>query len=165
MKAHSFRASLEIGQKYEAVLDKWFESRFGYAIEPSTQPQQRVGIDRWFTHDKFDEGKRVSVEYKADIRAFKTRNVFVETIAYDSNGGKLGWGLSCSADFLAYYIPGLSTVWIFQPDTIRGLIPAWARRHRLRVSNNGSYNGHGILVPLKVFEAASASRYSGVGAG
>jgi len=156
---HDFATALAYGEEKERELDAFFEERWGYIAEPVSMAQQRQGIDRVLYLPE-DPTKRVTVEYKSEPMAAKTGNSFVETIAYDNRGGKLGWAFTCSADWLVYYIPPQGRVMLFRPEAIREQVPAWARKYRHRIAQNPSgYNGHGILVPVHVMETVALKQY------
>lgn len=156
--AQDMDVSLRCGEEREKELDAWMSERFGFVCEPVSRADQRRGIDRRVT-DPSRPGTVWMVEYKADAKAAETGNVFLETIGYDINGGKLGWGLACQADWIVYWVPPLGRILFVKPDTIRDYVPLWAKEYRLAVASNTKYNAHGILVPLRIFETIATRRY------
>ncbi len=144
---HDFDAQRARGESGEGVLDRFFEAR-GHLIQQATRGQQLNGIDRVFVRD----GKVAYVEYKTDYRAHETGHVFVETISVDTDD-TAGWAYTSGADFLVYYIPALKKIMVMPLETLRKLLPGWARAYPTRPAQNREYATHGILVPLAEFEA------------
>jgi hypothetical protein len=93
---YSFRTQLEIGQRYEKLLDDYFEAE-GYSLIVVPMELQRLGIDRIISKG----GKTSSVEYKTDFTAMRTGNAFLETEV----AGKPGWALKSIAQIIVYWIP------------------------------------------------------------
>lgn len=150
MSVYSFFERLGFGQQGESFLDKHFSK--WYDIKPATRAQQRKGIDRIFTAN----GRSYKVEYKCDATAARTGNAFVETVSVDS-AGKPGWALTCSADFIIYYIVGIGPAYVIKPGEIKKRVKRWEGQYQSRkVPNNKGgkkYNTIGVLVPLSEFEA------------
>lgn len=152
MAYYSFNKQFSFGKKYEDFLDTLFEHEFN--IFPSTRQQDREGIDRIFF--KKDTGKRYTIQYKADQKAAKTGNAFVETVSID-NQNKPGWAISCQADFLVYYIVDIGPAYILKPSDIRKNLPLWKATYPSKSSPNKEYFTIGLLVPLKEFERISVA--------
>ncbi len=151
---HDFDAQRTRGEDGEAALDRFFRSR-GHYIEPATRGQQLRGIDRVFLKD----GKVAYVEYKTDFRAQETGHVFVETISMDASD-RAGWAYTSSADYLVYYIPALSRIYVIPLEVLRRELPGWAERYPTRPAQNREYATHGILVPIDEFAAHTTQIFS-----
>lgn len=147
MKSYDMRRQLKEGEAAETYLDSIFDNEF--AIRPATRQQQRVGIDRIFTRRR--DGREWAIEYKADKTAARTGNAFVETVSVDT-AGKAGWALTCTADFIMYYVVGVGPLYILRPKDIQAKLPKWRSQYPERRIPNGTYNTVGILVPLAEFE-------------
>jgi hypothetical protein len=140
-----FSKALLVGQSYEQVLDKAFSSE--YVLEPATRDEQRQGIDRIFYSA---DGGQISVEYKADLKAARTGNAFIETFSVDTKNIK-GWAYTSKADVLAYYIPALGLCHLIDFVDLRSCLKDWRTKYRtIRTSPelNEGYRTHGLLVPL-----------------
>jgi hypothetical protein len=135
------------GRDGEQFLDHWFAD--WYEIRPATCEEQRQGIDRIFIRRQ--TGKRLAIEYKTDYRAAQTGNAFVETVSVDT-ADKAGWAYSAEADYLLYYIPGDSLVYVMTLEILRRELPRWVREYPHRAAQNKGYATHGVLVPLHEFE-------------
>ena len=101
MKTYTFSDQLEVGREGERFLDQLLEPN--WIVTPSTDKQQRQGIDRLLTHRL--TGQKVKAEYKTDHRGHRSERAFVEIISVDRKG-KLGWAYLSEADFLIYYLSG-----------------------------------------------------------
>lgn len=145
---YSFQKQLQKGNVAEERLDKFFGEH--YEITPASHAEQRQGVDRWLT-DKAS-GLRFSVEYKADSRASKTGNAFVETISVDTNPVKRGWAYTSTALFLIYYVPPDGLIYALKFTALREKLSTWVSRYPVRKIPNDGYFTHGILVPLREFE-------------
>lgn len=138
--AYSFSAQVRIGDKEAERLDAYFSEWFG--IIPATKEMQTNQIDRIFER----AGIRYSVEYKSDIKAAQTGNVFIETLSVDTSGAA-GWAPKSLAQILVTYIPDSREVIVTEMMRIKDALPAWAL-FRGATSDNGNYKTHGILVPI-----------------
>jgi hypothetical protein len=140
-----FNKALLVGQSYEQVLDKVFSSE--YVIEAVTRVEQRQGIDRIFYSI---DGGQVSVEYKADLKAARTGNAFIETVSVDTMSIP-GWAYTSKADVLAYYIPALGLCHLIDFVDLRSHLKDWRTKYRTirtKPELNDGYRTHGLLVPL-----------------
>lgn len=144
---YKFQRQLQQGEAYERHLDAVFAGEF--AIEPATREQQRAGIDRIFT--RRSDGKRFTVEYKADSKAGRTGNAFVETTSVDTTG-KAGWATSSQADILIYLVTEPETIYCIALPRLRAKLGGWQRKYRNAAANNESYHTLGLLVPLHELE-------------
>lgn len=144
---YDFTEQLSKGEQAEKQLDEHFATWF--TIHPVTRAQQRMGIDRMYTHKR--DGWTIPIEYKTDWTAGKTGNAFVETISVDTEK-KPGWAYTSRADVLIYFIPkDLLAYWIRFVD-LRKELPRWCADFPMRKIPNKGYHTHGRLVPLDEFE-------------
>jgi len=144
---YDFKTQKHIGEAAEAMLDAHFGNWFD--ITPATDAEQRKGIDRHYTL-RID-GRVFTVEYKCDLIAGKTGNAFVETVSVDS-AHRSGWGYTCSANWLLYFVPDDLLVYMLRMRDVTKLLPHWEQQYPHKSTNNGSYQTHGVLVPLVEFE-------------
>ena len=153
-QTYDFTAQLRIGQEHERLLD----SRLGdlFEIAAATAGEQRQGIDRHFTHRK--SGAGYLVEYKADSKAGRTNNAFVETVSVDSTG-KLGWAFTSRADVLIYLVTHPETIYCIPLRQLRSQLFRWLWEYPSAQAQNNGYTTYGILVPLTEFEAIASVVY------
>ena len=79
---HRFDKSLAVEQHWVPRLDDWLRES-GYAFRRATPKEQWRGIDR-IVRD--DAGELVGVEYKCDVKAAQTGNLFFETVSNATSG-------------------------------------------------------------------------------
>lgn len=144
---YDFATQLARGQEHERKLDAIFASE--YDISPVGMDKQRMGIDRRYVRKS--DGREFWVEYKADSKAGKTGNAFVETISVDT-ANKPGWAVSSTADILVYLVVEPETIYCISFQRLRARLPVWKRKFREVASMNHEYNTLGLLVPLAEFE-------------
>lgn len=144
--AYGFIAQKKIGDKGEAMLDKFFTDR-GYRVEDVSMKEQKKGIDRYVINNA---GQRVAVEYKTDTRTATTGNIFVETISNNKTGA-LGWAVKGHADHLLYYVPDWGKAMLVEMHWVRYKIPEWTFKYKVRKIMNRGYDSFGIPVPWDVF--------------
>lgn len=144
---YDFQTQLSKGESIEKELDRFFSD--GFLIAKATQEQQRQGIDRLFLDRR--TGQLLRVEYKADWKASRTGNAFVETISVDTTGKK-GWALTTTADKVFYLLVDLRTLYVLDPQKVRERLPNWMRRFPTKQAANRTYSTHGVVVPLDEFE-------------
>ena len=153
--ATKFTECLEQGVQGELILDNFFK-RF-YHIRPATQEEQKRGIDRVFKHK--ERLYNLCVEYKTDSRAADTGNACLE-LAKNLNPYKEGWALTCEADYLIYYVPGLRKAFAIQPEVLRIHLNSWLLVYKLRiVKSEGNYQNYQtqcLIVPLWELERIAA---------
>lgn len=155
---HDFAASLAAGETHERTLDAAFEAR-GWVVTPATRDEQRDGIDRWMERD----GKRVSVEFKADIKADETGNYALELVSSiaDTDGPvKAGWALKPGADWLVLFRPVAALAHAFRSSTLRDAARQWlaSRAYRVAPVRNTSWTSLVLLVPCASVERLAAQR-------
>lgn len=146
---YSFPEQLERGQRWEGVLDEYFQE--WYDTFEATRDEQRRGIDRHFSYPG-ENRPPVTVEYKADDKTSDTGNVFIETESVVEKD-KPGWAWKSEAEILVYLaIP--DTIYIAKMDKVREMIPTWRRVYGTRRVRNEYWTSRGIPVPEDVFESA-----------
>lgn len=150
LKLADFKNDLLRGDKGEAILDKYYQKYF--IIKPVTAQEQRLGIDRIYTHKLLRYC--YSVEYKTDFRAHQTGNVFIET--WSDKGKKRGWATSSLSQMLVYYVPGINTAYQTTMLTIKSKIAEWLQSYNeISVQNNTNGNtwaSAGLAIPIPLFE-------------
>lgn len=150
---YQFGQQLSVGAMHEGEIDRFAVSILHVKIRPATPEQQCMGIDRiWARRD----GRQQSVEYKADIAAARTGNLFVETVSVDA-AGRPGWAYTSLAQLLVQYVPGLARVIISRMMTVKERLPGWLASYPLQPVPNEGYNTVGVLVPLEIFVSECAS--------
>jgi hypothetical protein len=145
---YDFKRQLRKGEAYERHLDVLFA--VDYSITPATHEQQRAGIDRIFT--RRIDGKRFTIEYKADSKAGATGNAFIETTSVDTTS-KAGWATSSQADILVYLVTEPQTIYCIALSKLRTKLERWQRKYREVAVRNKGYRTIGLLVPLHELEA------------
>lgn len=144
--AHDFRDKLADSEARNKELDRAF-SRW-YEIYPMPLIIDKIGIDRLWKEKEWKVF--YSVEYKFDERTAETGNAFIETVSVDTEN-KPGWGYTCAAQILVYYIPQWHKAWVLSPMEIKNRLEEWKKKYReVPVQNNG-YKTFGLLVPWQVF--------------
>lgn len=136
---YGFNTQLKIGEKNEKLLDLYFIKY--YQIKPVSLDEQKKGIDRIF----IDGDRMLKIEYKADYKAIKTGNVYIET--YSVKPIKKGWAYTSKSDFVIYYIIG-DAVYIMPIQLMREKLEIWKYYYKLANCKNHGYESEGILVPL-----------------
>lgn len=149
---YKFDTQHAIGKEHEARLDAFFSRWFN--ITHATPEQQRRGIDRVFVAKAYPF--MVShVEYKADVKASLTGNLFIEILSNDSK--KLpGWGVKCDAQWVVVYVPDEGEIYILGTGLLHLLVPIWLMKWEIGKVPNDGYRTHGIKVPRKVVQASNA---------
>ncbi|MBD1864285.1 MULTISPECIES: hypothetical protein [Trichocoleus] len=108
---------------------------------------QRQGIDRIFNARSQPE-LVWTVEYKADLKAEKTKRAFIETVSVDARQC-WGWAYTSKADTLIYYLPQKQWAFIIPFDVLRERLPQWEKSCQTGSAQNDGYKTHGLLVPLE----------------
>lgn len=120
-------------------------------INVSEDPKyQQSGVDRVVTRS---DGSVITVEYKFDVAAKRTGNLFFETISNDKERIP-GWGWTSQADYWIFLIPEREIL-VFKPGRFRALV--WELQKSLTERNvpNKGYNTVGYPISLtKVREVA-----------
>lgn len=146
-ESYNYAVQLGVGEEWEDEIDKFVRDFLLEESLPVSRQLQQIGIDRIW--ERWD-GTRVSVEYKADIKAAQTGNVFIETISVDT-AGKAGWAHTSLAQQLVIYIPGHRRVLIVQMLDMKARLVDWTEQFKTRPAQNNGYQTHGLLIPIDVF--------------
>lgn len=149
METYGFAAQLAIGELWEERLDRFFTERFAVDVLPVDRGDQRRGIDRVFVGR--ETGEVYSVEYKADERAGRTGNAFIETVSVDVTA-KAGWAVASQADALVYLVTDPETIYWIPMRRVRASLERWRRLYREAAAQNVGYRTVGLLVPLGELE-------------
>lgn len=139
MMTYQFATQKRQGKTVEAQLDGYFAQFFD--VKPATGWQQHRGIDRVFTGRTF--GQRLTVEYKADFIAADTGNCFIELRV----GDRPGWAITCSADWLVYYVVGRHA-YVISVALLKNRLPIWKGVHPIKTVKNTGFTAQGLVVPL-----------------
>lgn len=152
-RSYDFECQLRSGERRETELDQIFQRISSYEIFAATSVEQRQGIDRWFAAP----GKRFAVQYKADSKAGRTGNGFVETVSVDVPY-KQGWAITTQAEYLAYWNVLNAVIYWIPLSQIRANLARWSVYPSRAVPNQRDdlrWNTIGLLVPLCEFECAA----------
>ena len=142
-KQYDFETQRKVGQEGEIFLDQWLRPIYKVVDVSEDEKYQQSGIDRLVTRS---DGTVISIEYKFDIAAKRTGNLFFETTSNDKEGIP-GWGWTSQANYWIFLIP-MQEIIVFQPGKLRALV--WQLQRSLkekRVANKG-YNTIGYPIPL-----------------
>jgi hypothetical protein len=142
-KPYDFETQRKVGQEGETFLDQWLHPIYK-VVDVSFQIQyQQAGIDRIVTRL---DGSVITIEYKFDLAAKRTGNLFFETISNDKEKTP-GWGWSSQADYWIVLIPE-QEILVFKPGTLRALV--WELQKNLQKKSvpNRGYNTVGYPIPL-----------------
>lgn len=148
---YAFKEQLAIGEQYERQLDAFF-AQWDIDIRPATAEEQRQGIDRFFTHRP--TGKVDTMEYKADDKAGRTGNAFIETVSVDTTG-KPGWALASQAMYLVYLVVEPEAIYLVSMRRLRRELPRWRAAYPEVSAQNDGYRTLGLLVPLHELESVA----------
>jgi hypothetical protein len=143
---YDFDEQLRKGEEGERALRDYF-AEVGATTRPATRAEQRAGIDFLL----LTPTGRESVEVKTDETAGHTHNAFIETISVDATA-RSGWAYTCTADWLAYYVPTDGVAYLIKPARLRTRLPRWLRTYPTRTALNAGYCTHGVVVPLVELE-------------
>jgi hypothetical protein len=142
-RQYDFATQRQVGREGETFLDQWLSLNYKVLDVSEDLKYQQSGIDRIVTRP---DGSIITVEYKFDIAAKRTGNLFFETLSNDKERIP-GWGWSSQADYWIFLIPEQEII-IFKPGELRALV--WDSQKLLKersVANRG-YNTIGYPVPL-----------------
>ncbi len=142
-KYYDFKTQKTLGKQGEIIIDLWLQKTYKVTDVSDISRYQEAGIDRIIERK---DGTSATVEYKYDIAARRTGNIFFETVAVDIKNIP-GWGWSSQADYWIFLIPQQEII-IIQPGNLRSLI--WQKHLLLteRIVPNKNYKTLGIPVPL-----------------
>lgn len=145
-KTYEFEAQLTIGQKYEAELDAYYINFYDIFDVPLAL--QKLSIDRIFQRKRHPK-RRISVEYKTDIKAADTGYFFIEILS-NSRTGAAGWAHSSISQQLVFYVPKYKRAGVVSTDILKSKLYEWERDYRTVECQNKDYYSKGILVPWDV---------------
>ncbi len=142
-KYYDFKSQHKIGKQGERIIDGWLQNTYKVRDVSAIPNYQKAGIDRIIDRQ---DGTSSTVEYKFDVAAKRTGNLFFETVAVDSQNLP-GWGWTSQADYWIFLIPEQEII-IVQPGKFRSLV--WLHQKVLaeRTVPNKNYNTLGVPVPL-----------------
>jgi hypothetical protein len=143
IREYDFETQRKVGQKGELFLDRWLSPVYKVLDVSDDIKYQRSGIDRVVTRS---DGSIITIEYKFDIAAKRTGNLFFETV---SNDKELipGWGWSSQADYWIFLIPE-QEILVFKPGRLRALVWELQKSLKERSVANKGYNTIGYPLPL-----------------
>ncbi|WP_019502358.1 hypothetical protein [Pseudanabaena sp. PCC 6802] len=142
-KQYDFNVQHEIGKKGEQILDRWLGTTYKITDVSHDPKYQGVGIDRILTRP---DSSVITVEYKFDLAAKRTGNLFFETVSIDCKSIP-GWGWSSQADYWIFLIPD-QEILIIKPPSLRALIWRKYRENSEKQIPNRGYNTLGLPIPL-----------------
>lgn len=149
------KEQLKKGEERECELDEYFSP--DWIIYQLSRVHEGKGLGDRIYVSKGDSSNIWLIEYKADEKAAETGNVFVETVSVDT-AHKMGWVVTCQADFIFVYIPANRVIFIVKPDDMRKALPVWQSKYPIRPSDpdlNDGYVSYGVLVPIIEIEKIS----------
>lgn len=142
-REYDFETQRKVGQEGETFLDQWLCPIYKVVNVSEDMKYQQLGIDRVVTRS---DGSIVTIEYKFDIAAKRTGNLFFETISNDKD--KIpGWGWSSQADYWIFLIPK-QEILVFKPGRLRVLVWELQKSLKERIIPNKGYNTIGYPIPL-----------------
>ncbi|MBD2100170.1 hypothetical protein [Leptolyngbya sp. FACHB-261] len=142
-RQYSFETQRKVGQEGETFLDEWLSPVYKVLDVSEDLKYRHSGIDRVVTRL---DGSVITVEYKFDVAAKRTRNLFFETVSNDKEQIP-GWGWSSQADYWIFLIPKQEII-VFQPAKLRALVWELQKSLKERMVSNKGYNTIGYPVPL-----------------
>lgn len=143
---YDFDEQLRMGHEHELALDAYFSQIWQVDLVP--MEDQYKGIDRLY---KWQDGRTMTVEYKADEASARTGNFFIEIMSQVEHE-RLGWGYISRSQVLIIYSPDRGVAWSASMLEVRKLVKSWEERFPLRDVPNKSWTTRGVCVPIEVFE-------------
>ena len=142
-KHYSFSTQHKLGKDGEQIIDQWVSKLYKVTDVSDVQKYQEAGIDRVIERT---DGTSVTVEYKFDIAAKRTGNLFFETVSVDTQHIP-GWGWTSQADYWIFLVPEQEII-VMRPGKLRSLV--WQHQTVLeeRTVSNKNYKTLGVPVPL-----------------
>lgn len=140
---YDFEAQKIVGKEGELFLDQWLSPCYKLLNVSNDVKYQKSGIDRVVSRLN---GSIITIEYKLDIAAKRTGNIFFETTSNDKKMTP-GWGWSSQADYWIFLIPE-QEILVFKPGKLRGLIWELQKSVKQRSIPNKGYNTIGYPIPL-----------------
>jgi len=142
-KEYDFETQRKVGQGGETFLDQWLSPTYKVLDVSEDLKYQQSGIDRLVTRS---DGSVVTIEYKLDMVAKRTGNIFFETVSNDKERIP-GWGWSSQADYWIFLIPE-QEILVFKPGRLRTLVWELQKSLKERSVPNKGYNTIGYPTPL-----------------
>lgn len=140
---YNFDTQRKLGKKGEAFLDRWLVSHYNVLDVSENLMYQQSGIDRLV---KRQDGSVITIEYKCDLAAKRTGNLFFETISNDRSSTP-GWGWTSQADYWIFLVPEQEII-VFEPGKLRSLVWELKKLIKERYVANKGYNTVGYPIPL-----------------
>lgn len=142
-KHYNFSVQHKLGKQGEQIIDRWLQNIYKVTDVSDIPKYQEAGIDRIIERT---DGTTATVEYKLDIAAKRTGNLFFETVSVDTQGIP-GWGWTSQADYWIFLIPEQEII-VVHPGKLRSLV--WQHQTLLieRTVPNKNYKTLGVPVPL-----------------
>jgi hypothetical protein len=137
---------LTIGEGFEEIIDNYCKKY--YLIKKVTMTEQQQGFDRYFIADD----RLIKVEYKTDLKAIKTGNLFVEiwSVIINDNPVKRGWAYTSQSDYILELVG--KNLYVMPTIEIRSRLEEWQIKYPKRRCDNEKYQSEGVLVPLDVIK-------------
>lgn len=142
-KPYDFETQRKVGQEGETFLDQWLHPVYKVLDVSGEMKYQQAGIDRIVTRS---DGSVITIEYKFDLVAKRTANLFFETISNDKEMIP-GWGWSSQADYWIVLVPE-QEILVFKPGKLRALVWELQKTLQKRSVPNRGYNTVGYPIPL-----------------
>jgi hypothetical protein len=142
---YDFSHQKKVGKAGETAIDHWLKF-LGYNIEDVSElPEyQKAGIDRLLTRL---DGTTIKAEYKTDLKAKQTGNLFFETVSV-AHRNIPGWGHTSQADFWIFFIPK-QEILVVEPGKFRCLVLEHLTTLEKKTVQNQGFCTIGLPVPLK----------------
>lgn len=142
-RQYDFETQRKVGQQGETFLDQWLSPVYKVINVSEDINYQQSGIDRVATRS---DGSIITIEYKFDIAAKRTGNLFFETMSNDKEQVP-GWSWSSQADYWIFLIPE-QEILVFKPGKLRALVWNLQKSLKERSIPNKGYNTIGYPIPL-----------------
>ena len=142
-RQYDFDTQRKVGQEGETFLDQWLSSTYKVLDVSEDLKYQQSGIDRVVTRP---DGSVITIEYKFDMAAKRTGNLFFETVSNDKEFIP-GWRWSSQADYWIFLIPEQEII-VFKPGKLRALVWELQKSLKERSVTNKGYNIIGYPIPL-----------------
>jgi len=140
---YSFHQQSLIGKKGELIIDEWIQATYKITDVSDIPQYQTSGIDRLLTTP---DNSVISAEYKFDVMARRTGNLFFETISVDRRNIP-GWGWSSQADYWFFLIPE-QEILVIKPAAFRALV--WQNREKINEKHIPNRGYKTIGYPIKL---------------
>ena len=142
---HEFGRSLGVGKWGESRIDTVLATMFEHS-EIDLFREKSHGMDRLLLRRDATD-RRYSAEYKTDVRAAQTRNIFVEVVSNDTTGAP-GWAVKSVAQLLFVYVPHWDRLYGCSMLKVKHCLPRWEALYERKPVRNGAYRTWGLPVPV-----------------